>query len=104
MPVCVKKERIGPASADQNFSTASQGGYHVHGTLHVLKPAHLTLSNLFASAKTYLQNRFHHATDNMWPKFHMMSTLVIRVLIHKYVVVGTWIHSTFSFGCNSARI
>ena len=52
-------------------------------TLHVLKPAHLTLSNLFASAKTYLQNRFHHATDNMWPKFHMMSTFVIRVLIHK---------------------
>ena len=31
-PICVKKEGNAQASANQGFSTASQGSYHVHGT------------------------------------------------------------------------
>ena len=38
--VCANKVRNGPASADQSFSTASQG-------FPMLKPTHLPLSHLF---------------------------------------------------------
>ena len=38
-PVCANKVRNGPASADQGFSTASQGSCHVHGTPSFLQPA-----------------------------------------------------------------
>ena len=32
-PICANKVRNGPASADQGCTIASQGSYHVHGTL-----------------------------------------------------------------------
>ena len=47
VPVCANKVSNGPASADQGFSTASQGGCHVHEAFPVLKQTHLPLSHLF---------------------------------------------------------
>ena len=49
-PVCANKVRNGPASADQGFSTASQGSYHVHGTPCWNSPTS-PFSTFFASRK-----------------------------------------------------
>ena len=67
MPICVKKERNAQASADQGFSTASQGSCHVHGTRAETRPPppippFLLVQNL--SSKRIAP------TDNMQPKFH----------------------------------
>ena len=58
MPVCVKKERSGQASADQGFFY-SQPRQLPCARHSVLKPAHLLLSHLFCQRKTYLQNGLH---------------------------------------------
>ena len=44
-PVCANKVRIGPATANQGSSLASQGSCHVHGTPG--EPTYLPLSRLF---------------------------------------------------------
>ena len=50
MPICVKKERNGPASANQGFSTATQGTCHVHSTPRYNLPTFL-YPTFYASAK-----------------------------------------------------
>ena len=70
-PVCVKKERNGPASVNQGFSTASQGSCHLHGTLCWNPP----VSHLICEWKTYLQNGLHQLIT--CSQSCMMSTLVI---------------------------
>ena len=52
---CVKKERTGPASADQGPSTASQDSYHVHSTL-CLNLLTFPYSTLFAGENLSSQN------------------------------------------------
>ena len=65
MPVCVEKERNGLASADQGFSTASQGSWHVHGTPCWNLPISPYPTFLLAQN---LSSKQIAPTDNMRPK------------------------------------
>ena len=64
-PVCANKVRNGPASANQGFSTASQGSCHVHGTPCWNPPTSPIL--LFLLAQN-LSSKQIAPTDNMRPK------------------------------------
>ena len=65
MSICVKKERNGPASADQGFSTASQGRCYVHGPRTETRPPLPIPPFLLAQN---LSSKRIVPTDNMWPK------------------------------------
>ena len=70
MPICVKKERNGPASVDQRFSSYSQSRQLPCVQHFMLKPTHLDppippfliVQNLFSKRIAL--------TDYMWPKLH----------------------------------
>ena len=64
MPICDKKERNAQPSADQGFSTASQGSYHVHAETHPPSPI-----PPFMLAQNLSSKRIA-PTDNMRLKFH----------------------------------
>ena len=66
-PVCVKRERNGQASADQGFSTASQGSCHVHGSSRWTHPPPPIPPFLLAQN---LSSKRIAPTDNMRPKLH----------------------------------
>ena len=63
-PLCANKVRNGPASTEQGFSTASQGSYHVYGTL--LKPTHLPYPTFLIPQN--LSSKWIAPTDNIRPK------------------------------------
>ena len=67
-PICVKKERNVPASADQCFSTYSQSRQLPCAWHLVLKPTYLPLSHLFCWCETYFQNALPQLIT--WPKLH----------------------------------
>ena len=66
MPICVKK-RTGQAGADQGFSTASQGGWHVHGTL-CWNPSTSPYPTFLLAQN--LSSQWIAPIDNMQPKLH----------------------------------
>ena len=67
MAVCVKKERNAQTSADQGFSTASQGSCHVRGTCAETRPPPPIRPFLLAQN---LSLKWIAPTDNMRPKLH----------------------------------
>ena len=75
-PVCANMVRNGPASADQGFSTATQGSCHVHST-PCWNPATSPYPAFFASAKpifnTDCTNWYHAAKVR---RCHLASSVV----------------------------
>ena len=76
-PVCANKVRNGPASADQGFSTASQGSCHVHGTPGWTHPPP-PIPPFFLAQN--LSSKRIAPSDNMRPKSD--ASLVIKGLAH----------------------
>ena len=70
-------QRNGQVSADQGFSTTSQGSCYVCARYPLLKPAHLPLSHFFCERKTNLQNGLRQLIHVTCGQSCMMSTLVI---------------------------
>ena len=66
-PVCAKKERDGPACADQGLSIASQDSRHIHGMPWMCPPT--TPIPPFLLAQN-LSSKQIAPTDNIRPKLH----------------------------------
>ena len=65
-PVCANKVRNGPASADQGFSTASQGSCHVHSTPCWNQPYPAFFASTKAKRTAPTDNMRSKSDDAIW--------------------------------------
>ena len=107
-PVCANKVRNGPASADQGFSTASQGSCHVHGTPCWNPPTspypafftsswttdseslnhHFQLPSL-SSRRAYFKLLTTYKCLNSYTFFHLAITPCMQTRTYVFVIINT---------------